>query len=68
MLKVIGISEISDCLSALRRLWQREKVFYYTALETWDARQELEPLVNFLKTQTAKTWEKQIERAKQKKS
>ena len=45
---------------------EEDRKDYYTALETWDARQELEPLVNFLKTQTAKTWEKQIERAKQK--
>ena len=36
---------------------------YYDALEAWDARQELEPLCDFLRKQTVKTWEKQLERA-----
>lgn len=36
---------------------------YYAALEAWDARQELAPLREFLKEQTKKTWEKQVERA-----
>ena len=36
---------------------------YYSALEAWDERQELEPLIVFLREQTAKTWEKQISRA-----
>lgn len=36
---------------------------YFAALEAWDARQELDPLRNFLREQTAKTWEKQIARA-----
>ena len=40
---------------------------YYSALEAWDERQELTPLVDFLKEQTAKTWEKQIERAESRK-
>ena len=35
---------------------------YYTALEAWDVRQELAPLSNFLKMQTVKTWEKQLQR------
>lgn len=35
---------------------------YFTALEAWDAKQELEPLRNFLREQTAKTWQKQIAR------
>ena len=39
---------------------------YYSALEAWDERQELTPMVDFLKEQTAKTWEKQIERADKK--
>ena len=38
---------------------------YYTALEAWDTAQQLEPLVDFLRRQTVKTWEKQIARAKQ---
>ena len=36
---------------------------YYEALEAWDTRQELEPLLTFLRAQTEKTWAKQIERA-----
>lgn len=36
---------------------------YYEALEMWDTRQELEPLLTFLRAQTEKTWAKQIERA-----
>lgn len=36
---------------------------YYEALEAWDARQELEPLLAFLRAQTEKTWARQIERA-----
>lgn len=35
---------------------------YFTALEAWDAKQELEPLRNFLREQTVKTWQKQIAR------
>lgn len=40
---------------------------YYAALETWDVRQELEPLREFLKGQTEKIWEKQIARAEKRK-
>ena len=47
---------------------EEDRKDYYAALEAWDERQELEPLISFLKTQTAKTWEKQLDRAKQKKS
>lgn len=36
---------------------------YYSALEAWDERQNLTPMTEFLKGQTAKTWEKQINRA-----
>lgn len=36
---------------------------YYEALEAWDARQELEPLLTFLRAQTEKTWARQIQRA-----
>lgn len=39
---------------------------YYEALEAWDERQELEPLLLFLREQTVKTWEKQIQRAEEK--
>lgn len=36
---------------------------YYEALEAWDTRQELEPLLIFLRAQTEKTWARQIQRA-----
>lgn len=35
---------------------------YYAALEAWDERQELEPLKDFLREQTVKTWEKTLDR------
>lgn len=42
---------------------EEDRKQYYTALEAWDTEQELSPLCDFLKQQTAKTWEKQIARA-----
>ena len=45
---------------------EEDRKNYYSALEAWDERQELTPMVDFLKEQTAKTWEKQIERADRK--
>lgn len=44
---------------------QEDRREYYEALEAWDARQELEPLLAFLRAQTEKTWAKQIERMEQ---
>ena len=41
---------------------EEDRKIYYSALEVWDDRQELMPLICFLKEQAAKTWEKQIER------
>lgn len=40
---------------------------YFAALEAWDARQELDPLRNFLREQTVKTWEKQVARTEKQK-
>lgn len=45
---------------------EEDRKAYYDALEAWDARQELEPLCSFLREQTVRTWEKQIERADRK--
>ena len=42
---------------------EEDRKEYYDVLEAWDERQELTPLTDFLKAQTAKTWEKQLERA-----
>jgi len=43
---------------------EEDRRAYYEALGAWDTRQELEPLCAFLRAQTEKTWEKQVERAK----
>ena len=42
---------------------EEDRKEYYDALEAWDTQQELEPLCDFLRAQTAKTWEKQLARA-----
>ena len=42
---------------------EEDRKDYYSALEAWDERQELSPLIEFLKGQTAKTWRKQTEKA-----
>ena len=41
---------------------EEDRKDYFEALEIWDAEQELLPMIEFLKEQTEKTWEKQIER------
>lgn len=45
---------------------EEDRRTYFEALEAWDSTQDLEPLISFLKEQTAKTWQKQIERADKK--
>ncbi len=47
---------------------EEDRKGYYAALEAWDERQELEPLTAFLREQTAKTWQKQIEREDRKRN
>ena len=42
---------------------QEDRKKYYDALEAWDERQEVAPMEAFLREQTVKTWEKQIERS-----
>lgn len=42
---------------------EEDRKAYFSALEDWDEKQMLEPMIAFLKEQTAKTWEKQIEKA-----
>lgn len=46
---------------------EEDRRAYFEALEAWDNSQDLMPLVDFLKEQTAKTWQKQIERTEKKK-
>lgn len=41
---------------------EEDRKEYYSALEAWDERQELDPLIDFLKEQTVKTWQKQIDK------
>ena len=41
---------------------EEDRKDYYTALEAWDERQELEPMEDFLRQQAVKTWEKQLAR------
>ncbi len=42
---------------------EEDRKEYYAALEAWDEHHELSPLIRYLREQTVKTWEKQIERA-----
>ena len=39
---------------------EEDRKQYYDALEQWDREQNLEPMLNLLKEQTIRTWEKQI--------
>lgn len=41
---------------------EEDRKDYYEALEAWDERQDLAPLLRYLEQQTIKTWEKQIRR------
>ena len=36
---------------------------YFKALEAWDNDQDLKPLIDFLRSQTVKTWKKQLDKA-----
>ncbi len=45
---------------------EEDRRSYFEALEAWDSLQDLAPLIAFLKEQTAKTWQKQIERSEKK--
>jgi Fic family protein len=45
---------------------QEDRKAYYEALEAWDEEQQLEPMVQFLREQTVKTWENQLQRSKPK--
>jgi len=43
---------------------EEDRKQYYAALEAWDTVQSLDELCEFLRQQTVKTWEKQLERIK----
>lgn len=42
---------------------EEDRKEYYQSLEAWDTKQDLNHLKQFLKEQTEKTWEKQLQRA-----
>ena len=46
---------------------EEDRKGYYDALDIWDEKQELQPLINYLKEQTAKTWKKQVQRSERRK-
>ena len=41
-------------------IFEEDRKAYYNALEAWDSKQDLEPMVVFLKDETVKTWEKHV--------
>ncbi len=43
-------------------IFDEDKKTYYSALELYDTKEEIQPLYEFLKEQTIKTWEKTYER------
>ena len=45
---------------------EEDRKSYYSALEAWDSGQDLNPLREFLRDQTTKTWEKQLRRDERK--
>ena len=45
---------------------QEDRKVYYSALESWDTEQQLRPMADFLREQTAKTWSSQLDRRKEK--
>ena len=47
---------------------EEDRLGYYHALEVWDSAQELSPLIEYLRGQAAKTWEKQILRGEKRKA
>ena len=42
-------------------IYEEDRKEYYSALEAWDERQELDPMISFLKEQTVKTWIKRVQ-------
>lgn len=44
---------------------EEDRKAYFDALEAWDESQVLEPLCQFLRSQTEKTWERQLGRVRQ---
>lgn len=49
-------------------IYEEDRKDYYNALEKFDEELELDSLINFLKSQLVKTWEKQLDKSKPKSS
>lgn len=49
-------------------IYEEDRRTYYDALEAWDVEQDLTPLCDFLKQQTEKTWNRQLQRSERKNS
>lgn len=49
-------------------IYEEDRKDYYTALEKFDEKLELNNLIDFLKSQLVKTWEKQLDKSNQKSS
>ena len=43
-------------------VFEEDRNQYYAALEAWDTEQKLDALISFLRYETEKTWQKQLER------
>ena len=41
---------------------EEDRKKYYSALEAWDDRQELKGMLEFLREQAVKTWQRRVER------
>jgi Fic family protein len=41
-------------------IYEEDRKKYFEALEAWDSRQKLEPMIIFLQEQSIKTWEKNL--------
>ena len=49
-------------------VYEEDRKEYYAGLEKFDEKLDLNPLIDFLKSQSVKTWEKQIDKSKKKSS
>lgn len=43
-------------------IFEEDRKDYYDALEQWDSQQNLQPMIEFLKVETIKTWQRELNR------
>lgn len=43
-------------------IFEEDRKEYYDALEQWDSQQDLQPMIDFLKNETIKTWRRELSR------